>query len=108
MSVRNWEYGMFAAAFLLRLVWSARDKRPHDYCSDAFGHFLRVGATIAILYLPVCLVSILFSKLSPRIPELRWQHPWVWRVRTAMYLLAIAALPSCYLSQVLLRFWRFK
>jgi flagellar biosynthesis protein FliR len=108
MNARTVEYGVFVLAFLARLIVSLRDKRPHDHCSDAFANFLKIGATIVILYLPVCLLSILLSKLSNRIPELRWSHPWVVRVRFYMYVLAVAALPSCYLSQVLLRFWRFK
>ena len=108
MTPRTWEYIIFVSAFLIRLYLTKWEKRPYSYCGDAWTLYLQIGATVATLYLPICLVSILLSNFTDRVPQLRWTHPWVVGVRWFLYMLLSAALPGCFLSQLMLRFWRFK
>jgi hypothetical protein len=107
-NARTWEYLVFASVFLIRLMLSRTEKRPYSYCADGFTHFLQIGATMVILYIPTFFLSAMLSKFTHHIPRLGWAHPWVVRTRIGLYILAVAGVPSCFLSQAMLRFWRFK
>jgi hypothetical protein len=108
MTQRAWEYGVFGTAFFLRLALSTREKKHHGYCGEALTLYLQVVATITILCVPVSLFSVLFSNISKRVPRLDWYHPWVARARAILYVILIAAFPSCFLSELILRFWKIK
>jgi len=108
MNARSWEFVVFAISFIGRMLLSLREKRPYNFCADGLTYFLEITATIAILYPAVIYGSFFWSKFDERVPALSWKHPWIVRLRLILYILGVAALPSCFMSQLMLQFWRFK
>jgi hypothetical protein len=108
MNARSWEFIVFTVAFVGRMVLSLRERRPYNFCADGLTYFLEILATLVLFYPMIIYGSFFWSKFDQRVPALSWKHSWIVRTRLVLYIFATAALPSCFLSQLMLQFWRYK